>query len=107
MLCPYCGQSNPPSVTRCRKCDASLVPSTQTVHSPRTSLVGPERARQLRQKALTVLVLGLLIKVYWGGYWPWPIIDTEPWARIRPWLDPWLIYGGAVLYLLGWILNWV
>ena len=30
--------------------------------------IGPERARAIRKKALAAVALGLLLKVYWGGY---------------------------------------
>jgi hypothetical protein len=69
--------------------------------------IGPEKAREFRETALSAVVLGLLVKVYWGGYGPWPVIDYPPWAEIRPWLEPLLLYGGAVAYLFGWALEFV
>jgi hypothetical protein len=59
----------------------------------------------IREKALSAVVIGLLVKVYWGGYGPWPVIDYPPWAQIRPWLEPLLLYGGALGYLMGWVLS--
>jgi hypothetical protein len=47
----------------------------------------------------------LLIKVYWGGYGPWPVIDYAPFAQARLWLEPLLLYGGGVGYLVGWALS--
>jgi len=51
------------------------------------------------------VVLGLLVKVYWGGYGPWPVIDYPPLVQVRPWLEPLLLYGGGVGYLVGWVLR--
>jgi hypothetical protein len=59
----------------------------------------------IREKALSAVALGLLVKVYWGGYGPWPVIDYAPLAQIRPWLEPLLLCGGAAGYLVGWMLS--
>ncbi|MGA2629850.1 MAG: hypothetical protein ABSG54_06500 [Terriglobia bacterium] len=48
-----------------------------------------------------------MIKVYWGGYGPWAVIDVPVLSDIRPWLEPLLLYGGALGYVVGWVLNWV
>ena len=103
--CPYCGYSNYDQVTECRKCQASFVAGGATVYKPK--MFGPIRAREIRSKALSFIVLGLLIKVYWGGYGPWPVIDDPTLASLRTWLDPLFIYGGAFVYVVGWILIWI
>ncbi len=104
--CPYCGYSNYDAATMCRKCEGSLaLQHGGTVY--KTLWFGPLKARALRSKALSFLTLGLLIKVYWGGYGPWPVVDNPSLAQIRPWLEPLLIYGGAATYVVGWILNWI
>jgi hypothetical protein len=54
-----------------------------------------------------VVTLGLLVKVYWGGYGPWPVIDYPPWAEVRIWLEPLLLYGGVASYFLGWVLKFI
>jgi hypothetical protein len=59
----------------------------------------------LRDKGLSAIVLGLMIKVYWGGYGPWPVLDNPTLAQVRTWGEPLLLYGGAALYLLGWVLK--
>ena len=82
-----------------------MVRRPATTHPRRPHRIGPEKARMIRQKALSAVVLGLLVKVYWGGYGPWPVIDYAPWAQIRPWLEPVLLYGGALGYLVGWVLS--
>jgi hypothetical protein len=42
------------------------------------------------------------MKVYWGGYGPWPTIDFPAAAVVlRTFLEPLLLYGGAALYLFG------
>ena len=50
-----------------------------------------------------MIVLGLLIKVYWGGYGPWPTIDFPILVTIRTYAEPLLLYGGAALYIFGFI----
>jgi hypothetical protein len=104
--CPYCGHSNSDQEKQCRKCDANLIAGRGgTIYKPR--LVGPQTAANVRRKALSFVVLGLLIKVYWGGYGPWPVFDIAPFAQLRYWLEPLFIYGGAAGYAFGWILNWI
>jgi len=103
--CPFCGYSNNDNATQCRKCDGPFVSRRTTKLSPKTYWIGPEKAHEFRNKALSALVLGLMVKVYWGGYGWWPVIDYPPWALIRPWLEPLLIYGGGVAYLVGWVLS--
>jgi len=101
--CPYCGYSNYDTATVCRKCDTSFVTRASTVYQGRTYWIGPDRAKTLRGRALSMIVLGLLIKVYWGGYGPWPTIDYPILVTLRTYLEPILLYGGVVLYLLGWL----
>ncbi len=103
--CPYCGYANYETATECRKCLASFHPQQTTVQkSPR---FGPEKARALRRKALAGVAVGLLMRVYWGGYGPWPVIDNPTLADLRDWLEPALVYGGVLLYLVGWVLHWL
>ena len=105
-LCPFCGYSNYDQAAECRKCQASLVErSDQRIY--KTKVVGPVKAHAVRSKALSFIVLGLLMKVYWGGYGPWPVIDNPTLALLRTWLEPLFMYGGAVGYLTGWVLNWI
>lgn len=105
-LCPYCGYSNYDQATECRKCQASLV-SRGSDRAYKPKMVGAVKAREIRSKALSFIVLGLLIKVYWGGYGPWPVIDNPTLALLRTWLEPLFVFGGALGYLIGWVLNWV
>jgi hypothetical protein len=104
-LCPYCGYANNDNATQCRKCDGPFVRRPATYLAPKSYWVGPGKAREIRDKALAVVVLGLLVKVYWGGYGAWPVIDYPPLAQVRPWLEPLLLYGGGVGYLVGWVLS--
>jgi len=106
--CPYCGYSNYEYARVCRKCEVQLAPTAGTVFQPKqkpTFAVGPVQARRLRNRGLVLIVLGLLMKVYWGGYGPWPPIDSPKLVAFRTWADPLLFVGGATLYLLGWILR--
>jgi len=104
--CPYCGYANYDQANECRKCQASLLAGRgATVYKP--NLVGPVKAHEIRRKALSFVVLGLLIKVYWGGYGPWPVIDDPTLVLLRTWFEPLFIFGGATGYIVGWILNWV
>jgi len=105
--CPYCGYSNLDNATQCRKCDGPFISRPISAFSPKYYWIGPEKARAFRNKALAVLTLGLMVKVYWGGYGPWPVIDYPPWAVVRPWLEPLLLYGGIAGYLLGWVLKFI
>jgi len=104
-LCPYCGYSNYDTATECRKCDASLASQkAATVYKP--SRFEPNRARALRSKALAAIVIGILMKVYWGGNGPWPVTQNPVMTSIRHWLEPLLLYGGAVLYAIGLLMSW-
>jgi ribosomal protein L40E len=104
-LCPYCGYANNDNATQCRKCDGPFVSRPPTTLSRKSYWIGPGKARRIRDKALTAVVLGLLIKVYWGGYGPWPVIDYAPFAQLRLWLEPLLLYGGGLGYVVGCVLS--
>ena len=99
--CPFCNYSNYDNATVCRKCDNPFVVVRSTVYQTRTHRIAPERTKEIRSQALSMVVLGLLIKVYWGGYGPWPTIDFPILATFRTYAEPLLLYGGAVLYIFG------
>jgi hypothetical protein len=101
--CPYCDYSNYDNATVCRKCDNSFVAERRTVYQGRTYWIAPVNAKVIRSRALSLIALGLLVKVYWGGYGPWPTIDFPILVTLRKFLEPLLLYGGALLYLFGWI----
>lgn len=105
--CPYCGHSNLDQDIECRKCQSPLGAYQTTVYKSKAHWIGPEKARKIRDKALSVIVLALLIKVYWGGYGPWPVVDNPTLASLRNWLEPILLYGGCAAYVVGWILHFV
>jgi len=105
--CPYCNYSNYDNARVCRKCEGAFVATSTTVYDGRTQRVGSRRAKSIRSNALSLIVLGLLIKVYWGGYGPWPTIDHPTLATIRVYAEPILIIGGILLYLVGWIANFL
>ena len=105
--CPYCNYSNYDTATVCRKCDNAFVVESATLYSGRPHLISPLRAKALRSQALSMIVLGLLIKVYWGGYGPWPTIDFPILVTTRVFAEPILLYGGAALYVFGWIANFI
>jgi hypothetical protein len=105
--CPFCGYSNYDRANVCRKCDSPFVLPVGTVYKGPTYWIGPECGKAWRSRALSMIVLGLLIKVYWGGYGPWPIIDLPILVTLRPFLEPILLYGGAVLYVFGWIVSYI
>jgi hypothetical protein len=100
--CAYCGFSNPDDRVDCFKCGTSLTPFPTI--EPAKYRFGPEKGRELRRKALGYLVLGLMIKVYWGGYGSWTPYDTDLLASLRQWVEPVLLYGSALVYLAGWVL---
>jgi len=101
--CPYCGYSNYDNAPVCRKCDNSSLATGGTVYQGRTYWIGPDRGKVIRGRALSIIVLGLLMKVYWGGYGPWPTIDSPILVTLRTFLEPLLLYGGVVLWAFGWI----
>jgi hypothetical protein len=101
--CPYCNYSNYDNAAVCRKCEAPFVAAGGTVYQGQTHRIAPDRAKAMRSQALSMIVLGLLIKVYWGGYGPWPTIDFPTLVTIRTYAEPLLLYGGAALYIFGWI----
>ena len=105
--CPYCGVYNQDYATNCSQCHSSLASSAGTLYTPKSYWIGPEKARVVRDKALSIIVLGLLVKVYWGGYGPWPVIDNPTLANLRTWLEPLLLYGGAAVYVVGWVLRYI
>jgi hypothetical protein len=105
--CPYCNFSNYDQATECRKCQASFVLGSDGGTTARRQLVGPLRAHDIRRKALSFLVIGLLMKVYWGGYGPWPVVEIPILSNLRTILEPLFLYGGLAGYIVGWILNWV
>jgi hypothetical protein len=105
--CPYCGYSNYDQAGLCRKCENSLMATSGTVYQPRTYWIGPDRAKVIRSRALSMVVLGLLIKVYWGGYGPWPTIDFPILLTLRTFLEPLLLYGGAVVWVFGWVVSYI
>jgi hypothetical protein len=105
--CPYCGFSNYDQATDCRKCQASFASTVTGRTVFKSYRVGPEKARHIRSKALSFVVLGLLIHVYWGGYGPWPVVDNPTLTALRVLLEPLFLYGGLVGYVAGWVLNWI
>ena len=104
-LCPYCGYSNYDHAVQCRKCDGPFIRRLETPVFQKSYWIGPEKAQAIRKKALAVVILGLLLMVYWGGYGPWPVIDYPPLVQVRAWLEPLLLYGGGVGYLVGWVFS--
>lgn len=104
-LCPYCSYANQDLATQCRKCEASLLPQQGTLY--KSYWVGPRKAPEVRSKALAAILIGLAMKLYWGGYGTWRVIDNPTLASVRRWLEPLLIIGGIVVYVVGWILNWI
>jgi hypothetical protein len=101
--CPYCNYSNYDTATICRKCDSAFVVESATVYQGRAHWIDPRRAKAIRSQGLSMIVLGLLVKVYWGGYGPWPTIDFPVLVTIRAFAEPLLLYGGAAVYVFGWI----
>ncbi len=103
--CAYCGYSNEDFVQTCVKCGTSLesLPKIEI----KTYRFGPAKAHDLRKKAIGCFVLGLMIKVYWGGYGTWTPYDTDFLMSLRTWIQPVLLYGGALTYAVGWVLNWI
>ena len=90
--CPYCNYSNYDNASVCRKCDGAFGVTSATVYNGRARWIGAARASGIRGQALSMIVLGLLIKVYWGGYGPWPTIDFPILVTIRVYAEPLSVY---------------
>jgi hypothetical protein len=106
--CPYCGHVNNAAAVQCRGCENFLVSPGGTVFCPaKPLLIGPQKAHDIRNKALAAIALSLLIRVYWGGYGPWPVVDDPTLLSFRVWLEPFLLYGGALSYFVGYLLRWI
>jgi hypothetical protein len=102
--CPFCGYSNYDNARACRKCDNSFLGDLGSVYSGRPLWLGPRRAKMIRSHALSLFVIGLFMKVYWGGYGPWPVLQfPTPVVTFRTFAEPVLLCGGALLYIFGWI----
>lgn len=101
--CPYCGTMNADDAWDCRSCHQTL-PQVRAATTG-TYWIGPEKAKRFRSHMLFLIVLGLMIKIYWGGYGPWPVIDIPVLSDVQHWLGPLLLYGGAVGYCVGWVLK--
>ncbi len=99
--CPSCGLSNKDEATECWKCGQQFL----TFVAQKRYRFGPDRARGLRGRALRFLMLGLALKLVWGGYVDWQIWDHPAFAAVRRWLVPLFIFGGLAVYLLGWVLT--
>ncbi len=76
--------------------------SDNVVSDAPTHRVSPRFAHSIRNYALAMVAIGLMMRVYWGGYGPWPTIDLPVLASIRVYAEPILILGGVAIYLLGW-----
>jgi hypothetical protein len=105
--CPFCGYSNYDYARSCRKCDNSFLGVPGTIYQHHPHRIGPQRGKAIRSQALSMVVLGLLIKVYWGGYGPWRPIDFPTLITVRTYAEPLLLFGGAILYLFGWIATFI
>ncbi|MGH9357854.1 MAG: hypothetical protein ACRD1O_01605 [Terriglobia bacterium] len=104
--CPRCSFPVYGFAIECAKCHYPLT-SGGTLYAPaREPLVGAIRAHEIRRKALAALALALLMKVYWGGYGPWPVVADPTLISLRDWLEPLLFNGGLIGYAAGWILRW-
>jgi hypothetical protein len=104
--CPYCGSVTYPGDVQCRKCDGALVARPATLYAgPKKVSRTPQVAQDIRRKALAVVVIGLLLKVYWGGYGPWPVVNDPTLLALRKFAEPLLLCGGTMAYLTGWFVR--
>lgn len=103
--CPHCGLMNESFAETCRQCRSPLYVYASGIE--KSYWMGPVKAKALRSKALSFIVLGLLMKVYWGGYGPWTVTDDPTLVGLGTWLEPLFLYGGAAVYLLGWVLKFI
>ncbi len=99
--CPQCGLSNKDEATECWKCGQPFV----TLVPQKNYRFGPDRAQELRGRALRFVLLGAVMKFVWGGYMSWQVWDHPAFAAVRAWLVPLFIAGGLAVYALGWVLR--
>ncbi|MGH9404563.1 MAG: hypothetical protein ACRD3D_01865 [Terriglobia bacterium] len=105
--CPYCSFPYYGYALECAKCHSPLSHGGGVLYAAaRAPLVGAHKAQDIRKKALAALALALLLKVYWGGHGPWPVVTDPGMIGLRHWLEPLLFDGGIIGYALGWILTW-
>ena len=104
--CPECGYSNPHDATDCWKCNCALAYVGMKQFVPRERWwVGPQRAMDIRKKALAFAVLGLLLQVYWGGLGPLAGVSDPTLLKLKDSLQPLFTAGGLVTYAAGWVLR--
>lgn len=104
--CANCGYPHYGYALECSKCHYPLGRGGTLYAPAKASWIGVDRALEIRKKALAAVAIGLLLKVYWGGYGPWPIVNTPLLSDLRGWLEPLFVSGGAIGYIAGWILRW-
>jgi divalent metal cation (Fe/Co/Zn/Cd) transporter len=105
--CPYCGYANYDVAQECRRCQSPFRVRAIQAPASRSFLFGPDKAHTLRSKALSLVVLGLMVKVFWGGYGPWPVPDDAALNSVRTLIEPLFLTGGLTAYCTGWILRWI
>lgn len=104
--CPRCSFPVYGFALECAKCHYPLTQGG-TLYAPvRHPLVGAGKAHDIRKKALAALTLALLMKVYWGGHGPWPVVADPTLESLRHWFEPLLFSGGLIGYAAGWVLRW-
>ena len=104
--CPHCSFPYYGYALECAKCHFPLAQGGVLYAAARAPLVGEHKARDIRRKALAFVALALLMKVYWGGYGPWPVSADPTLLSLRHWLEPLFFNGGIVGYAAGWVLRW-
>ncbi len=105
--CSRCGFPHYSYSLECVKCHFPLTQGGTLCASPKTPWIGVHKSDEIRRKALAAFVLGLLMKVYWGGHGPWPVITDPTLVSLRDWLEPLLLNGGIIGYAAGWVLRWL
>lgn len=104
--CPRCSFPIFGFAIECAKCHFPLGHAGTLVAPARTLLVGAEKAKDIRRKALAAIVIALLMKIYWGAHGPWPVPTDPTFLSLRHWLEPLAFNGGIIAYAAGWILRW-
>lgn len=104
--CPRCSFPIFGLALECSKCHFPLTQAGAIAAPARAPLIGAEKAKEIRRKALAAIVIGLLMRVYWGAHGPWPVPNDPTLLSLRNWLEPLFLTGGVIAYAAGWVLRW-
>ena len=106
LLCPQCGEQNPPDFPVCWSCHADLpkaAPAEEEHAAPPTSPAAPDATRRKR----ILLELGMVLSILWVPFFAagfWNAVEDPPWSLAGM---QWHTLHGvgllALLFYLAWL----